>query len=82
MQAEFALGKIDVAYSHAVELHQQNPDNENGLNTVGYFLATTGRCAQAVPFLEKLIAVSEDEQAIQAAKTNLATCKKTLGIKD
>jgi protein O-mannosyl-transferase len=79
MQADLALGEYEEAYGLAVTLLKTKPGDVVSLNVVGYILARTGRCEEAISILKRLIQLSPPEDIATAAEANLSHCQQKQG---
>ena len=75
MQAELDAGNTNEAYRLALELLESFPNNLVSLNVVGYILAGSGHCQQALPILRRLVLLARDEDTAAAAGANLKHCE-------
>lgn len=78
-QTELALGMIKLALLHGADVINKDPDNVIGLNVFSAALIGSGRCAQAIPVLRRLIDAAGDDSPFGGiARVNLASCNKLL----
>jgi tetratricopeptide (TPR) repeat protein len=75
MQAHLKLGNTNEAYRFGVELLKTDPKNLVSLNVVGYILAYSGHCREAVPVLKSLRDNANKDLQRSAAQTGLEFCQ-------